>query len=159
MNMGIRAILLVVTLVLCSCVSDTRYHYFLSLPEKGWGRQDTIVFSLPADTETGWGNLMVELRATRRFFYTGMWIGVQQMDSVTNLLHTDTLCISMADSLGWLDGRGQNLLEYTSSSVGLFCDSDKTCRQVRLYHLMSQETIGGLTDIGLRIYGGRAASQ
>lgn len=143
--------LLTVAIVLCACTLGTPYHHFLPLPQEGWGRADTVSFALPVMTDAQDCSLHVELRATRLYPYTDLWMGVEQRDSDSVLLCRDTLHISMTDSTGCLSGRGLNLLEYTSEPLALAHMADKSCRQVRIFHLMSQETVTELTDVGLRI--------
>ncbi len=142
---------LVMAVLLSACVGHTRYHHYQPLPQEGWARQDTMLFHLPDSMPGGQMRLAVELRATRSFPYTDLWLALEQRDSTQRVLHSDTLHISMTDSQGNLSGHGQGLLEYTSAAVPLASDSLGSCREVRLHHLMSQEIIPSLTDIGLQV--------
>lgn len=142
---------LLMVLLLSACVGRTRYHHYLSLPREGWARQDTVLFQLPDSMPGGRMQVAVELRATRSFPYTDLWIALEQRDSMQRVLHNDTLHISMTDAQGNLSGHGQGLLEYTSVAIPFVADSLGSCHEVRLRHLMSQEVIPSLTDIGLQV--------
>ena len=144
-----RLACLVTAMVLTACVGHTRYHRFLSLSPQGWGRQDTVVFHLPDSMPGERLQVRVELRTTRSFPYTDLWLALEQRDTTQRVLHTDTLHISMADSQGNLSGHGQNFLEYASASLPFATDSLCQCCEVCLRHLMTDETIPALTDIGL----------
>lgn len=141
--------LLMVAVALCACTPGTPYHRFLPLSQEGWDRADTVAFDLPVIADARECKLQVELRATRLFPYTDLWIGVEQRDSDQVLLCYDTLHIDMADSTGRLDGHGLTLLEYASAPLSLASMPKGECRQVRLFHLMSRETVAGLLDVGL----------
>lgn len=135
-----------------ACVGSTRYHHFLPLSSAGWRRQDSLVFRLPDNMRGGLLEMEANLRVTRSFPYTKLWIGLEQRDSSQHVLHVDTLCINMVDGSGNLLGRGQDLLEYTSTSLPLQSDTLGLCREVYVYHLMSRETIPAVTDLGLHVF-------
>lgn len=144
---------LLLVAILQACTESTRYHHFLPLSSDGWRRQDTLVFCLPNHLQGRLLEMETALRVTRSFPYTKLWIGLEQRDSLQRVLRVDTLCFNMADSMGNLSGRGQNLLEYTSSSsLPLQSDTLGLCREVYVYHLMSRETIPSVIDLGLHVF-------
>lgn len=146
-----RTSCVVVALLLAACAGQTRYHHFVPLPRQGWGRQDTVRFHLPGGTSWAGLQASVEVRATRSFPYSDLWLALEQRDSTARVLHTDTLHMSMADSQGNLLGHGFELLEYRSTAVPLLSDSLGACARVYVRHLMSCEDVPALTDIGLRV--------
>lgn len=140
-------------LALAACAGQTRYHHFLPLPKQGWGREDTVCFSLPKSLPEGRLRVSAQLRAARSFPYSDLWLALEQCDSTHQVLHADTLHVRMADSQGSLLGHGCELLEYSSDTVSLLHDSLGKCSEIRLRHLMATEVMPSLTDVGLWVGG------
>ena len=143
---------LLMAFLLAGCDRQTAFHAFRSLSEQGWNRQDTVCFPLSdAIMDENEGFIEVEVRAVRAYPYEHVWLAIVQTDSLSRVMHTDTLCIDMTDAKGNFMGRGMNFLEYRSDAVPLAADSLGPCRQVSICHLMEREQITGLTDVGIKV--------
>ena len=146
------AYVLLMAFLLAGCDRQTAFHAFRSLSEQGWNRQDTVCFPLSdAIMDENEGVIEVEVRAVRAYPYEHVWLAIVQTDSLSRVMHTDTLCIDMTDAKGNFMGHGMNFLEYRSDAVPLATDSLGTCRQVSICHLMEREQITGLTDVGIKV--------
>ena len=139
------AYVLLMAFLLAGCDRQTAFHAFRSLSEQGWNRQDTVSFPLSdAIMDENEGVIEVEVRAVRAYPYEHVWLAVVQTDSLSRVMHTDTLCIDMTDAKGNFMGRGMNFLEYRSDAVHLPLISLVPCRQLSIFHLMSRDRLPDL---------------
>lgn len=63
-------------ILLGSCRSDTAYHVYQSVAASGWGRQDTLVYELPASLSPGRYLVEIGLRNTSEYAYRDIWLAL-----------------------------------------------------------------------------------
>ena len=63
-------------ILLGSCRSDTAYHVYQSWRASGWGRQDTLVYELPASLSPGRYLVEIGLRNTSEYAYRDIWLAL-----------------------------------------------------------------------------------
>ena len=61
-------------ILLGSCRSDTAYHVYQSVAASGWGRQDTLVYEIPASLSPGRYFVEIGLRNTSEYAYRDGWL-------------------------------------------------------------------------------------
>ena len=63
-------------ILLGSCRSDTAYHVYQSVAASGWGRQDTLVYELPASLSPGRYLVEIGVRNTSEYAYRDIWLAL-----------------------------------------------------------------------------------
>lgn len=137
-------------LLTASCAGDTLVHRYAALPADGWARRDTVCFDLPGNAEDISGTLTVGLRTKTGVAIRDIVLAVEQCDSDAFVIRRDTVCYPLTDSEGDALTNGVNFHQYETQFVPFRMEKDrKGC--VRIYHLMTRETIPGITEVGIRI--------
>lgn len=137
-------------LLTASCAGDTLVHRYATLPADGWARRDTICFDLPGNVEDICGTLTVGLRTKTGVAIRDIVLAVEQCDSDAFVVRRDTVCYPLTNSEGDALTSGVNFHQYETQFVPFRMEKDrKGC--VRIYHLMTRETIPGITEVGIRI--------
>lgn len=137
-------------LLTASCAGDTLVHRYTALPADGWARRDTVCFDLPGNVEDICGTLTVGLRTKTGVAIRDIVLAVEQCDSDAFVIRRDTVCYPLTDSEGDALTSGVNFHQYETQFVPFRMEKDrKGC--VRIYHLMTRETIPGITEVGIRI--------
>ena len=149
-------------ILLGSCRSDTAYHVYQSVAASGWGRQDTLVYEIPASLSPGRYLVEIGLRNTSEYAYRDIWLallsgqGVIPEDAVSSgsgsnlqadscAFRADTLHLYLADQYGrWLhDGISGSLYQSDGrllQFVWLILYLDKP-RYLTLVHLMKDTAL------------------
>lgn len=137
-------------LLTASCAGDTLVHRYATLPADGWARRDTICFHLPQHTEDIGGTLTVGLRTKTGLGIMDIVLAVEQCDSNAYVCRRDTVRYPLTDSEGDALTSGVNFHQYETQHVPFRLEEGQQgC--VRIYHLMTRETIPGITEVGIRI--------
>ena len=137
-------------LLTASCAGDTLVHRYAALPADGWARRDTVCFDLPVYAEDICGTLTVGLRTKTGVAIRDIVLAVEQCDSDAFVVRRDTVCYPLTNSEGDALTSGVNFHQYETLFVPFRMEKDrKGC--VRIYHLMTRETIPGITEVGIRI--------
>lgn len=137
-------------LLTASCAGDTLVHRYATLPADGWARRDTVCFELPVYAEDISGTLTVGLRTKAGLAIRDIVLAVEQCDSDAFVIRCDTVCYPLTNSEGDALTSGVNFHQYETQFVPFRMEKDREgC--VRIYHLMTRETIPGITEVGIRI--------
>ncbi len=150
MGSKIRSII-VAALLAAGCTDGTVYHAYHSTGSRSWNRNDTLQFALPA-SPTGEDlvcSLYVGLRIERLFPYESLCIATEEIrDSA--VVHRDTVTFHFADQHGNLINSGIRLLQF-EVPAGLVTLRPSGEGEMRLYHIMTRETVPHITDAGIRV--------
>lgn len=140
-----------------ACHTDTRFHEYRSVSEgDGWDKSDTLVFDLPSEVVGGTYQMEIGIRHTGSYPYRDIWLSVTQGEGAPLFSHTDTLHIFLADENGrWNQHEGAigglyQLVYRCDSPVVLAADS--LARSFRVTHLMRQNPLPGVSDVGVRLF-------
>ena len=117
----------VVALLATACTHETFFHSYRHIAPNGWRYTDTLEFLLPPAPQTEAYALSVGLRIDACFPY----------QSLTLVVETT------------LGGSGVNLLQFETPAGHLQLREGQQAR-VRIYHIMSRETMPHIHDVGLR---------
>ena len=135
------------TVALCSCIEKgTHSLSFATIPPEGWEANDTLTFiadTLPRSTMKGFELLLHT--ENYRYANIGFHLSIEQ-DSI--VLYSDSIHTMLEESN---PARGiARRCDYTIPITNLtLCDSMHTT--VRVTHLMSEHTLKGIREIGIRI--------
>lgn len=170
------SVLLIVELT--ACHTDTVYHVYHPVSENGWSKQDTLTYTLPDSLETGYYQLEVDIRHTEAYPYRDIWLELaferrksQSTFTVPSKLEDsldinepyiptdsmvwvrDTLHLYLTDEQGrWLKGGTIGSLYQFSAPARPFCLNDKDGKNFRIIHIMKDNPLHGIHDIGLRLF-------
>lgn len=137
-------------LLTASCAGDTLVHRYATLPADGWTRRDTVCFDLPVYAEDISGTLTVGLRTKAGLAIRDIVLAVEQCDSNAFVFRRDTIRYPLTDNEGDALTSGVNFHQYETQYVPFRMEKDREgC--VRIYHLMTKETIPDITEVGIRI--------
>ena len=151
-----RKILIALSLVclFASCGNRQTYlHTYQAIPNDGWHVADSLFFPIPVQVDDTNFNAQLEVRHHVNYNYKNLPLLVECVQQNTgSVLSTDTInMVLMDDSGNWL-GKGIGRLLQMESSLGtLHIAKADTC-QVRVMHLNPDSLLGGISDVGLRLY-------
>lgn len=136
-----------------ACHNHTAYHSYRPISQEGWGKGDTLVYLLPDSFATGKYRLEIGIRYLDSYPYRDLWLEVSQNLEEAGRYATDTLHLFLTDEAG---NKTQNspggLYQYTTEyPTDLTLPANDTVRSFRILHLMKDQPLKGITDIGIRL--------
>ena len=134
-------------LLLCSCDRSTIYSSAYTLPASGWDMDSAVHFDFKVNEPATAYDVVIFVRHRDNYPYQNMWLIVENMPSAT----ADTIEFYLADQRGrWLgSGMGKTKqMPVLYEQNYHFADS---CCSMSIRHAMRDETLHGVSDIGLRI--------
>lgn len=126
-----------------SCRKHTHFYAYRPIDTHGWHRQDTVLFSVSSLQHAG-GNPQVTLgiRHKDSYRYRDIWL----------VVNGDTVHLQLAGTDGNWNGSGiggRRQYTYTLPAANLPAD---TATEWKIYHIMHDNPLEGITDIGLQIH-------
>ena len=155
---------LCVLFLLNACHTDTSYHVYQAVSgEEGWDKSDSLAFHLPVGLSSGEYRMEIGLRHTGEYPYRDIWLSVTQSEGDSIPPRTDTLHIYLTDEKGhWVQSGAMGGLYqhvYVSDKPVIF-STDSIDRIFRITHLMRQNPLPGISDVGIRLFlSGRVNAQ
>lgn len=141
-------LLVAVGLCLTDCSEQVLFHEFKHLQNEEWNRADTLEYLLPDSTAAGEYDFSVSLRLTPRFPFRELWIAVDTELSNPMQRLRDTIRIGFEKEKMNLFVNGVNLSQ-VDCPVGKIKLENGQSGKVRLFHLMSRETLPCIHDVGV----------
>ncbi|MEG1564051.1 MAG: gliding motility lipoprotein GldH [Bacteroides sp.] len=144
-------------LLLCSwfataCITPTVYHSYLSIPEKGWRKSDTLVFQVPiTDSLSAILHLTAEVRNTNEYAYKNLYVVIAQNVADSAVFHTDTLEFILANKDGKWNGTGLGNLFQSALPIGTAVTKKTGTYTFKISHGMKDEQLKGIRDVGIRV--------
>ena len=154
-------------LLLIACHGRRTYHHFEPVDPTGWTVADTVRFRPETIDEDRLYTLSVGVRFADSYAYRDLWIVVEQRAgrrqpapltpygdkprrTALTPVRRDTLHMILADSKGkWLaQGVAMHEAEEVITAARLSKDYDT---EFLLYHIMRQQTVQGICEVGLKI--------
>lgn len=150
-SLSARLLMLSLAVAFAACQwRGTLYHHYQPVPD-GWGRADTLTFTLPQLEAGGRYCLAVDVRYTDDFPYRSLWLEVSHNLADSTRFVTDTVECVLADRQGVPMGRGFASLYQQETPYYITRAGGSFSPVVRLTHCMSGAPLQGISDIGLRI--------
>lgn len=163
---------------LTACHTDTVYHVYHPVSVNGWSKQDTLIYILPDSLKTGRYQLEISVRHTEAYPYRDIWlelafeqkkaqqIPIVQTEPKDSLEITepdisvdsmtwvrDTLHFYLADDKGrWVKGGTIGSLYQFSSPAQPFYLNNNDDKTLRIIHIMKDNPLPGIHDIGIRLF-------
>lgn len=155
MNPKQYKILIIIVLVsgimsLTSCDKYTIFHDYQPISTDGWAATDTITFKIDSIPTDDIYHCALELRTTTSCPYKSLWIATEKHCSPNSTYTCDTLKFVLTDQHHHQKGTGIHLLQYSKNIGTIELHRGGNCI-IRIYHLMNDECMSGVSDVGLRI--------
>lgn len=137
--------------VLSSCLNKDVYSQYQSIKGMEWATNDTLIYE-SVFTDTLVTHLIeLEIRKDVKYPYKDLWLEIAvQQDSVIQLC--DTLHLLLSDKNGRSIGTGFGTLYQQSDTLGRnFIPHNSKPYYLKVRHLMSDDFLYGISDVGIRI--------
>lgn len=140
-------------LLLTACQIPTVYHSYQPIPIDGWSKNDTLTFALPASVPTGTFEVTVGVRYEMNYPYRNLWLAISHNTTDSLTYATDTLQLILADEKGNRHENSPGGLYQCSFPLrtGFPIAQEGTGRNFRIVHIMRDEPLRGLSDVGISI--------
>ena len=142
--------LLLSSICIASCIGGTFFHSYKPLPAEGWERRDTICFDLPQAAQDFNGTLTIGLRTKTSISMQEVVLAVEQCDKTSSTYHCDTVRYPLTDAEGFALAKGVNNHQYETRHLPFSMKKDQ-CISVRIHHLMRNEMVQSITELGIKI--------
>ncbi|MBO7347166.1 MAG: hypothetical protein IKM92_06050 [Bacteroidaceae bacterium] len=143
--------LILTALLLSSCTNGIIQHQFHTIDgNEGWKHTDTLVYDIPEIQETRNYGLQIQARTGTRFPYRAMWIAYKMELEIPNAIICDTVRIDMSNNGKYLDASGVTLFSINGEVKPIHLTKGQKGK-LKLIHLMSQETLPHIHDIGIKL--------
>lgn len=144
----IFTLLIISTTILMACSSQKVYDTFLHVDDKGWEKNEELMFSIPRMTESDDYNLELGLRLNNFYPFRNLQLAVIQTVYPSLETHTDMLTLEIADSQGKMKGSGVSLYQF-SKIFRKYRLQENDSISVRVRHDMKREILPGVMDVGI----------
>ena len=138
--------------LLTACNEHTVYHSYQSLPNKGWGKSDTLSFLIPVtDSIPPTLRLFAEVRNRTDYPYHNLYLFISQNLQDSTVWRTDTITINLADSTGRWIGNGWGSIYQSAVFIKSVRPLYPANYTFKIMNGMKDEKLSGINDIGIRI--------
>ena len=133
--------------LLTACQNHTVYHVFQPVPETGWRKSDTLTYTLPTNASSASYTYKIGIRHKDCYPYRDIWMTIKYAN------HVDTLHLYLADKTGNWKGNGiGNTRQYTAPiSLNPAFQLTDSINPIQLSHIMQDEPLMGISDIGIQV--------
>ena len=137
--------------IIYSCGNRYFFEEYQHVHESGWHKDSVIVFNIPVSDTAGNFDMYINIRNQTNYRYSNLWLFIEIFQPGGEAV-MDTFEIMLADPSGrWLgDGfAGLKAREAIYRRHFYFPVSGEYI--IRIQHGMRQDTIKGISDVGIRI--------
>ena len=136
--------------LLAACINGIVQHSYKPLPAEGWERNDTVCFDLPQAAQDFNGTLTIGLRTIAHVGMQDIVLAVEQCNESAEVCRCDTIRYPLTDADGEALTPGVNNHQYETQHLP-FSMKKGQGGSVRIHHLMTPETVQGITELGIKI--------
>ena len=137
--------------VLAACDAHTVYHAYLPIPQKGWGKSDTLFFQVPINDSLLVLDLTAGVRNESSYPYQNLYLFISHNLEDSTRWETDTLEFALTNKEGRWTGTGWGSLYHSvlpMKSAGIRHAGKYT---IKVTHGMKDELLKGISDVGILI--------
>lgn len=139
-----------------SCSDSRTYDRYESVSLQGWTRSDTLTFNIPRQWE-GTYQLDLCIRAAQTYPYRSISLLMER--KVTSHRHRkkqevifhDTINCEIINEKGMLEGQNGISTTEIRRPVTSFHLNRNDSLHITIHHIMSQDAVPGISDIGIRL--------
>ncbi len=151
--MRLSYIILLAALLLCAaCRPRTEFCNYQPVSTEGWESTDTLRFEFTPLTAGNAYLASLGLRFTDMMPYQDLWLVLERriVQRRDTLARRDTLHLPLGSDSGHWQVQG-NVLHETDIPVDTFSLSDEQPVTFLVYHIMSRQSLPGITEVGLKV--------
>lgn len=145
------SLLLLTAWLTTACIEHTVYHSYQSIPAKGWGKRDTLLFRIPIADSLKTLRLTAEVRNKDEYAYQDFYLIVSHNLQDSTVFQTDTLKFILADKDGKWQGTGWGSLFQSALPLETAVARYAGNYTFKVAQGMKDETLMGITDVGIKI--------
>lgn len=139
-----------ISLSMIACTDGTFLHSYKPLPAEGWDIRDTITFDIPQVQEDLDATLYIGLRTKTNIGIRDIMLAVEQSNEDAIVWRCDTVRYPLTDAEGNALNKGVNMHQYETLQIPCYLKKGKQ-GTIRIHHLMSNEVLTGITEVGIKI--------
>lgn len=148
--------LMVITMGAASCSDPRTYDQYRSVLLQGWSRNDTLSFDIPRQWE---GNYQLDLciRAAQTYPYRNISMIIERkviyyrQRKKREKTYNDTINCEIINDKGILVGRKGISNTEIRQAITAFRLNRNDSMHVTIRHIMSRESLPGISDVGIRL--------
>lgn len=137
-------------LSLTSCDKHTISHRYHCINSDGWYRSDTLFFAIDSIESDNTYHFILDLRTTNDCPYKSLWLTVEKELCPNATFECDTIEFVLTNQQHQRTGTGIHLLQYSKEIKSTYLNRG-TNGSIRIYHIMNDDCLTGIRDIGIRI--------
>lgn len=136
-----------------SCQKEIAYYSFQPIPITGWTNSDTLSFVLPEKFQKGFYDVYIGVRNKNNYPYKDLWLRISHNLDGTKQFKYEKIHFFVANPDGTWKGVGISGLYQSKISYlkNIEIGEEKEVRVFRIIPFMRDESLKGLSDIGLLI--------
>lgn len=139
-----------------SCSDPRTYDQYKSVSLQGWSRKDTLTFDVPRQWEGSY-QLDLCLRAAQTYPYRNISMIIERkvifyrQRKKREKTYNDTVNCEIINDKGILVGQKGITSTEIHQAITSFHLNRNDSMQVKIHHIMSRESLPGISDIGVRL--------
>lgn len=136
--------------LLTACNDRVKYNHYVSIPEEGWGKRDTLVFGIDTIDQEGRYTAFLCMRTNAQYPYRYLTLNAKVRNVTQNEVENYTVSTEIKQEEGVSTGTG---ITYFSYEIPLATkDLHKgDSLSVAVCHHMRREYMPGITDVGVKL--------
>ena len=148
--------LTVIAVGAASCSDPRTYNQYKSVSLQGWSRKDTLTFDVPRQWEGSY-QLDLCLRAAQTYPYRNISMIIERkvifyrQRKKREKTYNDTVNCEIINDKGILVGQKGITSTEIRQAIMSFHLNQNDSMQVKIHHIMSRESLPGISDIGVRL--------
>ena len=148
--------LMVITMGAASCSDPRTYDRYKSVSLQGWSRNDTLSFDIPRQWEGNY-QLDLSLRAAQTYPYRDISMIIERkviyykQHKKQEKTYSDTINCEIINDKGILVGQKGITSTEIRQAITAFRLNRNDSMHVTIRHIMSRESLPGISDIGITL--------
>ncbi len=148
--------LMVIAMGAASCSDPRTYDRYESVSLQGWSRKDTLTFNVPRQWEGSY-QLDLCLRAAQTYPYRNISMIIERkviyyrQRKKREKTYNDTINCEIINDKGILVGQKGITSTEIRQAITSFRLNRNDSMQVKIRHIMSRESLPGISDIGIKL--------
>ena len=148
-----RALYIILMVIVCACSNGIHYYQYQHIEGDAWLKSDTLCFEAAMTDSLNPHQLEVGLRYTAKYPYQNLRVGVRVITPDSQFLPIQTLDFQITSPQGSPLGYGKGgLFQLHSTPVNLPASKPGSWK-ILILHQMSDSTLIGVHDVGVKIGG------
>lgn len=137
--------------IMGACETNTVYHSYQHISDKGWAKNDTLLFSFPITDSVPNYKFYIEVRNNEGYPYQDIFLFVKRRNTTSSSFITDTVKCILSDEQGKWRGTGLGALYQSVYPYIIVPYSQVGSDTLRISHGMRDDLLRGINDIGILI--------